>query len=38
VAGDDGVRGEVITVKNLRSGEQVQGIVRSAKSVEVLLQ
>jgi flagella basal body P-ring formation protein FlgA len=38
VAGDDGVRGEVITVKNLRSGEEVQGIVRSAKSVEVLLQ
>lgn len=38
VAGADGVRGEVISVKNLRSGEEVQGIVRSAKSVEILLQ
>jgi len=38
VAQSDGIRGQVIAVQNLSSGREVEGIVRSAKSVEVLLQ
>lgn len=38
VAEADGIRGQIIPVKNLRSGEKVQAVVRSAKAVEVLLQ
>lgn len=38
VAREDGVRGQVIGVLNASSGREVEGIVRSAKSVEVLLQ
>ncbi len=34
----EGIRGQVIGVKNLSSGRAVQAIVRSAQSVEVLLQ
>ena len=37
VAQADGIRGQVIPVENLRSGRRVQAVVRSAKSVEVLL-
>lgn len=38
VAQEDGIRGEVIGVLNASSGREVEAIVRSAKSVEVLLQ
>lgn len=38
VAEADGALGEVIPVTNLRSGKKVQGIVRSEKSVQILLQ
>jgi len=38
VAQEDGVRGQVIGVVNESSGREVEAIVRSAKSVEVLLQ
>jgi flagella basal body P-ring formation protein FlgA len=37
VARADGIRGQVIDVENLNSGRRVQAVVRSAKSVEVLL-
>ncbi|HHQ14634.1 MAG TPA: flagella basal body P-ring formation protein FlgA, partial [Chromatiales bacterium] len=37
-AQSDGIRGQVIDVKNLNSRRTVQAIVRSAQSVEVLLQ
>ena len=38
IAQADGIRGQVIPVQNLSSGREVEGIVRSAKSVEVLMQ
>ena len=38
VAQADGIRGQVIEVKNLNSRRTVQAVVRSAQSVEVLLQ
>ncbi len=38
IAQADGTRGEVIKVENLNSGRLIQAIVRSAQSVEVLLQ
>lgn len=38
VAQANGIKGQVIAVQNLSSGREVEGIVRSAKSVEVLLQ
>lgn len=38
VAKTEGIRGQIIEVENLGSGRDVQAIVRSAKSVEVLLQ
>lgn len=38
VAQEDGVRGQVIGVRNDSSGREVEAIVRSARSVEVLLQ
>ena len=38
VAKADGIKGQVIEVENLRTKRIVQAVVRSAKSVEVLLQ
>ncbi|RMF95763.1 MAG: flagella basal body P-ring formation protein FlgA [Gammaproteobacteria bacterium] len=38
IALGEGIRGQVIDVKNLSSGRAVQAIVRSAQSAEVLLQ
>jgi flagella basal body P-ring formation protein FlgA len=37
VARNDGALGDIIEVKNESSGRVVQAVVRSAKSVEVLL-
>jgi flagella basal body P-ring formation protein FlgA len=37
VAKADGIKGQIIEVENLNSGRDVQAVVRSAKSVEVLL-
>ncbi len=38
IAREDGARGQVIAVLNESSGREIEAIVRSAKSVEVLLQ
>lgn len=38
IAREDGIRGQVIAVRNESSGREIEAIVRSAKSVEVLLQ
>lgn len=38
IAKSDGLQGQVIKVENLNSQREIQAVVRSAKSVEVLLQ